>query len=98
MFVSGPFQPRNTRARRSARTIGRLAILLAWLTELSQRVDLSCLSERDRQRLADLLVVGGLMTWTVVVVLAELAGRAWLDVLNEIEDAMPVASDEDDVG
>jgi hypothetical protein len=38
------------------------------------------------------------MTWTVVVVLAELAGRAWLDVLNEIEDAMPVASDEDDVG
>ena len=37
------------------------------------------------------------MTWTAVVTFADLTGQEWLDVLGEIEEAMPIASDEDAV-
>jgi hypothetical protein len=59
------------------------------LAELGRRVDFSSLSHQDRVRLADLLVVGGLMTWTAVDALADLTGQDPLDVLAEIEEAMP---------
>jgi hypothetical protein len=71
-------------------------VLQLWLDELRD-IDLSCLDERARQRLADLLVVGSLMTWTAVGELGRRVETDWRVVLGLIEAAMPAASEDDEL-